>query len=81
MLWMDYTIESFPDGSFTIRGDWPGEVMGMAKNGNKNLKKSHSLYEVGDVFIVNEHGILRKVTDTEAFSVYKQAVNRNKKTG
>ena len=57
MIWMDYNIESFPDGSFSVMGDWPGEVMGVAKDGTK---KDHYLYKPGDVFVVNEYGILKK---------------------
>jgi len=72
MLWIDYTIESFPDGSFSVKGDWPGEVMGISKDGTK---KDSFLYKPGDIFRVNEYGILRKVSDTEAFSVYKKSVN------
>ena len=57
MLWVDYNIESFPDGSFTVKGEWPGEVMGRQVNGDE---KEHWLYKPGDVFIVDESGILRK---------------------
>jgi len=61
MIWMDYNIESFPDGSFTVRGDWPGEVMGWTKEGSEK-KKENTLYQPGDVFVVNEYGILKKQT-------------------
>ena len=27
MIWMDYTVEQAGD-NFTVKGDWPGEVMG-----------------------------------------------------
>ena len=57
MIWLDYTVESFHDGSFTVKGDWPGEVMGYQKDGTP---KDHWLYKPGDVFIVDESGILRK---------------------
>lgn len=57
MLWVDYNIESFPDGSFTVQGEWPGEVMGRQVNGDE---KDHWLYKPGDVFVVDENGILRK---------------------
>ena len=73
MIWMDYNIESFPDGSFAVRGDWPGEVMGLDKEGNP---KQNYLYKPGDVFRVNEYGILQKITDTERFAVYKEDVNK-----
>lgn len=48
MLWIDYNIESFPDGSFKVKGDTPTEVM------------DKGLYKPGDVFVVNENGILKK---------------------
>ena len=73
MIWMDYNIESFPDGSFAVRGDWPGEVMGLDKEGNP---KSTYLYKPGDIFRVNEYGILQKIGDTEAFTVYGKEVNK-----
>ena len=73
MIWMDYNIESFADGSFAVRGDWPGEVMGFDKEGNP---KPNYLYKPGDIFRVNEYGILQKITDTERFTVYKQEVNK-----
>jgi len=63
MLWIDYNIESFPDGSFAVKGEWEGEVMGKDVNGNA---KSTCLYKPGDVFIVNEHGILRKIDEVNA---------------
>ena len=63
-MWMDYDIESFPDGSFAVKGEWPGEVMGIAKDGSK---KDHYLYKPGDVFVVTNNGVLRKLEDVEAF--------------
>jgi hypothetical protein len=72
MIWMDYNIESFPDGSFAVRGDWPGEVMGFDKEGNP---KQNYLYKPGDIFRVNEYGILQKISDTESFTVYGKEVN------
>lgn len=47
MLWFDYDIESFPDGS------WRVEQEAFDKG----------LYKTGDVFIVDKNGILRKVDD------------------
>ena len=73
MMWVDYTVESFPDGSFTVRGEWPGEVMGLDKDGNP---KQHYLYKPGDIFRVNEYGILQKISDTESFTVYGKEVNK-----
>lgn len=57
MMWMDYLVESYPDGSFTVKGEWPGEVMGIAKDGSQ---RDNYLYKPGDVFVVNEYGILKK---------------------
>lgn len=57
MIWMDYLVESFPDGSFTVKGDWPEEVMGKQQDGSN---KGYHLYKPGDKFIVDENGILRK---------------------
>ena len=58
MMWVDYTIDSIPGGNgFKVKGDWEGEVMGIAKDGTK---KDHYLYKPGDVFIVDENGWLRK---------------------
>jgi len=73
MIWMDYNIESFPDGSFAVKGDWPGEVMGINRDGT--IKENY-LYKPGDIFRVNEYGILQKITDTERFTVYKEEVNK-----
>ncbi len=47
MLWLDYNIETFPDGS------WRVEKEAFDKG----------LYKAGDVFIVDPNGILRKVDD------------------
>ena len=64
MMWVDYNIESFPDGSFAVLGEWPGELMGLDKDGNP---KQHYLYKPGDVFVVTNNGVLRKLKDVEAF--------------
>jgi len=58
MLWVDYNIEQGANGSFTVRGEWPGEVMGKNQDGSS---KDHYLYKPGDVFIVNEAGWLVRV--------------------
>jgi len=60
MIWMEYTLESFPDGSFHVIGDWPGEVMGWTRDGEKSGGKDSVLYSPGDVFVVDDNGILRK---------------------
>tara|TARA_B100001094_G_scaffold136424_1_gene132064 strand:+ start:479 stop:706 length:228 start_codon:yes stop_codon:yes gene_type:complete len=57
-MWVDYTIDSIPGGKgFKVKGDWEGEVMGVAQDGTP---KDHYLYKPGDVFVVNEHGWLQK---------------------
>lgn len=58
MIWMDYNIESGPNGSFTVKGEWFGEVMGLDREGKPTGRQP--LYRPGDVFIVNEHGWLVK---------------------
>ena len=69
MIWMDYVVESFPDGSFHVKGDWPGEVMGLQEDGSA---KDHHLYKPGDVFVVNEYGILKKVDELSKFVMQKE---------
>ena len=35
MMWVDYAIDSIPGGKgFKVKGDWEGEVMGVAKDGS-----------------------------------------------
>ena len=61
MMWVDYSIDSIPGGKgFKVKGDWKGEVMGVAKDGSH---KDHYLYRPGDVFIVNESGWLVKTDE------------------
>lgn len=72
MIWMEYNIESFPNGSFTVHGEWPGELMGLGRDGKYT---GNHLYQPGDIFRVNEYGILQKLTDTERFTVHKEEVN------
>ena len=57
MMWMDYNIMQ-AGSNFKIEGDWPGEVMGLDRQG-KPGNKDHPLYQPGDVFIVNQSGWLR----------------------
>lgn len=59
---MDYNINQAGE-NFKVEGDWPGEVMGVQKDGTK---KDHYLYKPGDVFIVNEHGWLIKTDEVNA---------------
>lgn len=61
---MGYNIESFPDGSFTVRGDTPTEVV------DKNL------YKPGDVFVVDAHGILRK-TNSPSVPITEHKANKD----
>ena len=55
-MWVDYSIDQAGE-NFTVRGDYPGEVMGVARDGTP---RDHWLYKPGDVFIVNESGWLVK---------------------
>ena len=51
--------------NFKIEGDWPGEVMGLDRQG-KPGNKDHPLYQPGDVFIVNNSGWLVKTDEVNA---------------
>ena len=65
MMWVDYTIDSIPGGKgFKVRGDGEGEVMDIALDGTY---QAHYLYKPGDVFVVNEHGWLRKSDELMVF--------------
>ena len=55
-MWVDYNIDQAGE-NFTVKGDYPGEVMGVARDGSP---RDHWLYKPGDVFIVNESGWLVK---------------------
>lgn len=59
MMWVDYTIDQ-AGPHFTIKGDWPGEVMGWPRKDGDAIKKENTLYQPGDVFKVNENGWLMK---------------------
>ena len=59
MLWIEYAIEQ-AGRNWNVKGDWPGEVMGLDSQGNS---KEHYLYKPGDVFRVNDDGWLVKVMD------------------
>ena len=65
MIWMDYNITQAGD-NFRIEGDWPGEVMGLSKDGKSKDRKENPLYRPGDVFIVNEDGWLIKSDELSA---------------
>jgi hypothetical protein len=66
MMWVDYTVESIGSKGegFRVNGDWPGEVMGIKKDGTPN---DHYLYRPGDVFVVNENGWLQKSDELTVF--------------
>ncbi|MDA8897175.1 hypothetical protein N9I97_00210 [bacterium] len=68
MMWVDYAIEQFGE-DFTVKGDWPGEVMGLKKDGT--YKGSH-LYKPGDVFVVQPNGVLKKTDDVYALMMKYQ---------
>ena len=68
MFWLDYTVQSFPNGDFTVEGDWPKEVMGYDKDGNPG-NKPRPLYQPGDVFMVNEDGWLIKTDEVNALLI------------
>ena len=74
MFWLDYTVRSFGDGSFNVEGDWPGEVMGWDRDGNPG-SKDNTLYQPGDVFIVDAEGILRKQKDVTKL-IYTYEANK-----
>ena len=49
-MWVDYTIDQDGNG-FTVKGEWPGEVMGVGRDGKigGDGAKSHTLYmELGN---------------------------------
>jgi len=54
MIWLEYMIEQ-AGRNFKIRGEWEGELMGIAADGSE---KEHFLYKPGDLFRVNEKGWL-----------------------
>lgn len=59
MMWVDYTIHQ-AGSNWRVEGEWPGELMGVAKDGSP---KDHYLYKPGDVFVVDENGWLRKTDE------------------
>lgn len=77
MIWLDYTVHSYPNGDFIVEGDWPGEVMGLDKHGNQG-NKPMPLYRPGDVFIVDENGRLRKSDQLSAL-ILKYEENKKRK--
>jgi len=78
MMWVDYNI--FQAGeNFRVEGDWPGEVMGLSKDGKSKDRKENPLYRPGDVFVVNESGwLIKQPSEVEKFVVHKKKVNTRK---
>lgn len=77
MLWVDYNIEQFGD-NWTVKGDWPGEIMGLREDGTY---KGNHLYKPGDVFIVQPNGVLQKTDDLYALIMkYEQSKLENENT-
>ena len=78
MMWVDYTVDQAGE-NFTVRGDWPGEVMGLMKDGSK---KENFLYKPGDVFVVQPNGLLRKSDELIVFlQKGKQVEHSDNNTG
>lgn len=48
MIWVDYNIETTPDGDIHIKGDSETELL------------DKGMYKQGDIFIVNSKGVLVK---------------------
>ena len=71
MMWVDYNIDQAGE-NFTIKGDYPGEVMGVARDGTP---RDHWLYKPGDVFIVNENGWLIKSDQLSAMVLKYESKN------
>jgi len=76
MIWLDYTVHSYANGDFTVEGEWPGEVMGLDREGNPG-NKSHPLYRPGDVFIVDKDGVLRKSDELNVLLLKYEAKKRS----
>ena len=76
-MWMDYNIMQAGD-NFRIEGDWPGEVMGLDRQGNPG-NKDHPLYQPGDVFVVDANGWLRKTDEVHALLLKHQS-NKTKQS-
>jgi hypothetical protein len=61
--------------NFKIEGDWPGEVMGLDRQG-KPGNKDHPLYQPGDVFIVNNSGWLVKTDQVNALLLKHESTQK-----
>ena len=71
MMWVDYNIDQVGE-HFSVKGDYPGEVMGVARDGSP---RDHWLYKPGDVFIVNENGWLVKSDQLSAMILKYESKN------
>jgi hypothetical protein len=61
MMWVDYNITQAGD-HFKVEGDWPGEVMGVQKDGTA---KDNWLYKPGDIYRVTKDGWLQKIGEEQ----------------
>lgn len=61
MMWVNYNIAQVGQ-NFRVEGEWPGEVMGLTKDGSQ---KPHWLYKPGDVFRVDDKGWLCKIHEKD----------------
>lgn len=60
-MWVDYNITQAGD-HFKVEGDWPGEVMGVQKDGTA---KDNWLYKPGDIYRVTKDGWLQKIGEEQ----------------
>jgi len=73
MMWVDYNIDQIGP-NFKVKGEWAGEVMGIAQDGTQ---RDHWLYKPGDVFIVNENGWLIKTDEVNALLLKHESSKTN----
>lgn len=77
MMWVDYNIDQIGE-NFKVKGDYEGEVMGVARDGTP---RDHWLYKPGDVFVVNEHGWLVKTDEVSALMLKHESNKNERKQG
>ena len=77
MMWVDYNIDQVGE-NFKVKGDYEGEVMGLARDGTL---RDHWLYKPGDVFVVNEHGWLVKTDEVSALMLKHESNKNERKQG
>lgn len=77
MMWVDYNIDQIGE-NFKVKGDYEGEVMGLARDGTP---RDHWLYKPGDVFVVNEHGWLVKTDEVSALMLKHESNKNERKQG